>query len=221
MLHGLIGRKVGMTQLFDEGGNAVPVTVIQAGPCLVVQKKTPEKEGYSAVQLGFVDSKKTQANKPRQGHFKKAGVPPTGMLKEFAFSETDESQVNVGDQVQVHKVFQPNDRVDITGTAKGRGFQGVIKRHGFSGGKATHGSMFHRAPGSIGASAYPSRVLPGMKGAGRMGNNRVHIRNLQVIQVDQEKNLLVVKGAVPGSRGSYLTVTRAKGEKASSESVSQ
>jgi large subunit ribosomal protein L3 len=209
MLHGLIGRKVGMTQLFDEGGNAVPVTVIQAGPCLVVQKKTPEKEGYSAVQLGFVESKKTRANKPRQGHFKKAGVPPTGMLKEFAFSETDESQVNVGDQVQVHNVFQPNDRVDITGTAKGRGFQGVIKRHGFSGGKATHGSMFHRAPGSIGASAYPSRVYPGMKGAGRMGNKQVTIRNLQVVLVDEEKNLLAVQGGVPGSRGSIVYITRA------------
>ena len=221
MLHGLIGKKVGMTQLFDEEGNVFPVTVIQAGPCLVVQKKTREKEGYSAVQIGFVESKKTRANQPIEGHFKKAGVPPTAVLKEFAFSETDESQVTVGDQVLVHNIFQPNDRVDITGTAKGRGFQGVIKRHGFSGGRATHGSMFHRAPGSIGASAYPSRVLPGMKGAGRMGNNRVHIRNLQVIQVDQEKNLLVVKGAVPGSRGSYLTVMHTTGEKASSESFSQ
>ena len=219
MLHGLIGKKIGMTQLFDEAGNVVPVTVIQAGPCLVVQKKTLKRDGYDTVQLGFVDPKKTRSNQPMQGHFKKAGVPPTRVLKEFTFSETDDSLVNVGDQVLVHNVFQLNDLVDITGSAKGRGFQGVIKRHGFSGGRATHGSMFHRAPGSIGASAYPSRVFPGRKMPGRMGNNRVQIQNLQVIQIDQEKNLLVVKGSVPGSRGSYLMMTHSKRTpKVSSES---
>ena len=210
MLNGLIGRKLGMTQLFDEEGNVVPVTVIQAGPCLVVQKKTLDKEGYSAVQLGLVEPGKTTAKKPMLGHFKKAEVPPTRVLREFDFSETDESEVKIGDQVLIQDVFQLNDRVDISGTTKGRGFQGVMKRHGFGGGKATHGSMFHRGPGSIGQSAYPSRVWAGTKLPGRMGNKSVCVRNLKVIKIDEEKNLLIVKGAIPGSRGSSLKVTKVK-----------
>ena len=206
---GLIGKKLGMTQVFDDNGRAIPVTVIQAGPCVVVQKKTQEKEGYSSLQLGFVEGGKLKANKPIQGHFKKAGVPPTRLLREFAFEESEEEPVNVGDQILVHNVFKPNDLVNVSGRSAGRGFQGVMKRHGFSGGKATHGSMFHRAPGSIGASAYPSRVMPGIKMPGRMGSQQMKIRNLKVVQVDEENHLLVVKGAVPGSAGAYVTITRA------------
>lgn len=209
MVEGLLGKKVGMTQVFDEEGNVIPVTVIQAGPCVVVQKKTVEKEGYSSVQLGLVENRKARVTRPTEGHFKKAGVPPTRRLTEFSFAESEEEQVNVGDQVLVQNVFQLNDFVDVLGYTIGRGFQGVMKRHGFHGGKATHGSMFHRAPGSIGASAYPSRVVKGMKLPGRMGNKRCKIRNLKVVDIDEEKNLLLVKGAIPGSRGSYVTISRA------------
>ena len=206
---GLIGKKLGMTQVFDDHGRAVPVNVIQVGPCVVVQKKTQEKEGYDSLQLGFVERGKLRTNKPTEGHFKKAGVPPTRRLKEFAFKENEEDPIKVGDQILVQDVFKPNDLVNVSGCSIGRGFQGVMKRHGFSGGPATHGSMFHRGPGSIGASAYPSRVVPGMKAPGRMGNQNVQIRNLKVVQVDQENNLLVVKGAIPGSAGGYVTITRA------------
>ena len=210
MVKGLIGKKVAMTQVFDEDGRARPVTVLQAGPCVVVQKKSPDVDGYSAVQLGFVDpNKRPRANQPLRGHFEKAGVPPTRVLKEFGFEKSGEEELKVGDLIQAHTLFQPGDRVHLTGRTTGRGFQGVMKRHGFRGGRATHGSMFHRSPGSIGASAYPSRVYPGMKGAGRMGNKQVTIRNLQVVLVDEEKNLLAVQGGVPGSRGSIVYITRA------------
>jgi large subunit ribosomal protein L3 len=210
MVEGLIGKKVGMTQVFDEYGDAVPVTVIQAGPCVVVQKKTREHEGYDAVQLGFVDSgRKSKTNKPMEGHFKNANVPPVTLLKEFSFSEDEESPVNVGDQVLVTDVFTVEGRVNVAGKGKGRGFQGVIKRHGFHGGRATHGSMFHRAPGSIGASAYPSRVYAGMKGPGHMGDNKITVRNLRVVSIDEENNLLLIKGSVPGARGGYLLLHRA------------
>jgi large subunit ribosomal protein L3 len=207
---GLIGKKLGMTQVFDDNGRAVPVTIIQAGPCVVVQKKTQEKEGYLSLQLGFVEKAKYRANRPTGGHFKKAGVPPTRLLREFAFEENEKDPINVGDQILVQDVFKPDDVVNVSGRSIGRGFQGVIKRHGFSGGKASHGSMFHRGPGSIGASAYPSRVVLGTKLPGRMGNQQMKIRNLKVIQVDQENHLLVVKGAVPGSPGAYVTITRAE-----------
>ena len=206
---GLVGKKLGMTQVFDDDGRAVPVTVIQAGPCVVVQKKVQEREGYSSLQLGLVEQDKYRANKPIEGHFKKAGVPPTRLLKEVAVKESEADSVKVGDQILVQDVFRTNDRVNVTGRSVGRGFQGVMKRHGFSGGKATHGSMFHRAPGSMGASAYPSRVMPGKKGPGRMGNQQVQIRNLRVVQVDEENHLLVVTGAVPGSTGGYVTITLA------------
>jgi large subunit ribosomal protein L3 len=213
MVQGLIGKKLGMTQIFDEQGNAVPVTVIQAGPCVVVQRKTQEKDGYEAVQLGFVEPRrKYRANKPQEGHFKKAGLPPTAVLKEFGLAEEEGSEpVQVGGQVMVGDVFDAHDEVDVIGRVKGRGFQGVVKRHGFRGGRATHGSMFHRAPGSIGASAYPSRVLPGMRGAGRMGNNQMTVRKLTVVQVDAENNLLLVKGSVPGTRNGYVWVMKARG----------
>lgn len=211
MLDGIIGKKIGMTQIFDEAGNAVPVTVIQAGPCVVVQKKTTEKDGYSAVQLGFVEpGRKVKVNQPTRGHFEKAGVPPAKVLQEFRFREEDDKPINPGDQVLASDVFEVNEVVDVSGKVKGRGFQGVIRRHGFHGGKATHGSMFHRAPGSIGASADPSRVYPGTKLPGRMGNNQVKIRKLQVIDIDEENHLVLVKGAVPGSRGGYVFLTRSK-----------
>lgn len=212
MLDGLIGKKVGMTQIFDENGNVVPVTVIQAGPCVVVQRKTPDKDGYSALQVGLVEpGRKFQANRPREGHFKKSGVPPVRVLREFGFQEENEEKpVQPGDQVLAGDVFQVNDRVHVSGRAKGKGFQGVVRRHGFHGGRATHGSMFHRAPGSIGASAFPSRVLKGMKAPGRMGGNQVTVKKLRVVQVDSENNLLLVEGAVPGSRGGYVSITRAR-----------
>jgi large subunit ribosomal protein L3 len=213
MVQGLIGKKLGMTQIFDEQGNAVPVTVIQAGPCVVVQRKTRERDGYEAVQLGFVEpGRKYRANKPQEGHFKKAGIPPTAVLKEFGLAEQEGSEpAQVGGQVMVGDVFEIDDEVNVVGRVKGRGFQGVVRRHGFRGGRATHGSMFHRAPGSIGASAYPSRVLPGMRAAGRMGNNQMTVRRLTVVQVDPEKNLLLVKGSVPGTRNGYVCIMKARG----------
>lgn len=211
MVKGLIGKKIGMTQVFDQAGNVIPATVIQTGPCVVVQKKTPEKEGYAAVQLGFVEIGKTpRVNKPVEGHFRKAQVAPTRVLKEFPYVEGESDVVSVGDQILVNQVFQPNDLVDVTGRTIGRGFQGVVKRHGFRGGAASHGSMFHRAPGSIGASAFPSRVFPGMRAPGHMGTNRVKARNLRVVEVDAEHHLLVVQGAIPGARGNYVYVARAK-----------
>jgi len=206
MLEGLIGKKLGMTQIFDAQGNVVPVTVLQAGPCVVVQRKTVAGEGYDAVQLGLVEARKLQANKPQEGHFSKAGVPATRRLKEFSLQQG--ADLEVGAQVLVSEIFRENEKVDVSGTTIGKGFQGVIKRHGHSGGRATHGSMFHRAPGSIGQSAYPSRVMRGMKLPGRMGGKQVKKRNLRVVRIDEENNLLLVKGSVPGSRGNYVYITR-------------
>ncbi len=211
MVEGLVGKKLGITQVFNEDGVITPVTVIQAGPCVVVQKKTFERDGYEKIQLGFVDPKgKTRANKPMKGHFKKADAPATRILREFSFSEDEENPVNVGDSILARDIFKVFDLVDVTGKTKGRGFQGVIKRHGFSGGRATHGSMHHRGPGSIGASAYPSRVVAGMKGPGQMGSKRVTVKRLQVVQIDEENNLMLVKGSVPGAPGGYVLVTRTK-----------
>ena len=210
MLQGMIGRKVGMTQLFDERGQVIPVTVLKTGPCIVVQKKTPEKEGYAALQLGLIEPgfRSRRLTQGVRGHLRGAGSPPTRILREFAYEETEGTSLKVGDEVLVHQVFQPDDTVNVVGRSKGRGFQGVIKRHGFGGGRATHGSMFHRAPGSIGQSASPSRVFPGTRGPGRMGNKRVTIRKLQVVKVDEENHLLLVKGAVPGSRTNHVTIFR-------------
>jgi len=207
MVEGLIGKKLGMTQIFDEQGNCVPVTVIQAGPCVVVEKKTVEKHGYASVQLGFVETRKIRVNKPVAGHFKKANVPPTRLLKEFRVLEGAENEPNVGDHLLVENVFEVGDTVDISGQSIGKGFQGVIKRHHFRGGASTHGSMFHRAPGSIGASAWPSRVFPGMKAAGHMGNEKVKVRHLRVVGIDAENRLLLVKGSIPGHRNGYVYVT--------------
>lgn len=207
MIEGLIGKKVGMTQTFDEEGNVAPITVIKVGPCTVIQKKTRKKDGYSAIQLGLVEEKgKKKATKPLVGHYEKSGVPPMKILKEFQFAEKGE--VKEGDQFFVD-IFQIGEKVHVVGMSKGKGFAGVVKRWGFHGGKATHGSMFHRRPGSTGASAYPSRVMKGKKLPGHMGNKRVTVKNLRVIQADKENNLLVVKGAVPGARGGYLLIKKA------------
>ena len=207
MIEGLIGKKIGMTQTFDEEGNVAPITVIKVGPCTVIQKKTREKDGYSALQLGLVEEKgRKKATKPLVGHYEKSGVPPMKILKEFQFAEKGE--VKEGDQFFVD-IFQIGEKVHVVGMSKGKGFAGVVKRWGFHGGKATHGSMFHRRPGSTGASAYPSRVMKGKKLPGHMGCKRVTVKNLKVIQADKENNLLVVKGAVPGARGGYLLIKKA------------
>jgi len=204
MIQGLIGRKIGMTQVFEPSGVVRPVTVLQAGPCVVVQRKTAEKDGYRAVQLGLVDAKAAKkANKPMRGHHKNADVPPTRMRREFKIDES--SEIKPGDSVGVD-IFEGVARVDVIGTSKGKGFQGVMKRHGFRGGRATHGSMFHRAPGSIGQAATPSKVLRGMRGPGRTGNVRVTAKNLTVVKVDTERNLLLVEGSVPGAKGSPLLI---------------
>jgi large subunit ribosomal protein L3 len=206
MINGLLGKKVGMTQLLQDDGTVVPVTVIQAGPCVVVQKKTQQKDGYDAVQLGFVEFiKPKRVNKPMTGHFKKANVAPARFTREVAI--VGDEGANPGDKVMVD-IFRQNELVHVVGTSKGRGFAGFVKRHHFRGGRATHGSMFHRAPGSIGSSAYPSRVLKGMRMAGHMGNARVTTRNLRVARIDQENNLLFVHGAVPGPPGGYLIVEK-------------
>ncbi len=206
MIAGLLGKKIGMTQLLEDDGTAVPVTVIQAGPCVVVQKKTKQKDGYDAVQLGFVEFvKPTRVNKAMTGHFKKSNVAPARFLREVPVQGDDTT--NAGDKVLVD-IFNPDELVHIVGTSKGRGFAGFVKRHHFRGGRATHGSMFHRAPGSIGSSAYPSRVLKGMRMAGHLGNSRVTVQNLRVARVDQENNLLFVCGAVPGPTGGYVVVEK-------------
>ena len=219
MVEGLIGRKIGMTQLFEDDGRVVPVTVIEAGPCVVTQIRSQDKDGYEAAQLGLVDAKAAKkANKPMRGHHEKAGVPPTRLRKEFrlvegAVAEGDEAAVKPGDPISV-EIFQDVKKVDVVGISKGKGFQGVIKRHGFGGGKATHGSMHHRGPGSIGQSAYPSKVMKGMRGPGRMGTDKVTLKNVRVVRVDVEKNLLLVRGSVPGSTGSTVFVYRALSESA-------
>ena len=207
MVTGLIGKKIGMTQLFEQDGTVHPATVLKAGPCVVSQVKTAEKDGYQAVQLGLVEAKPRKENKPTEGHFKKAGVPPTRVVREVKAEAGGEAN-KPGDQVLV-TIFKDGERVDVIGTSRGKGFQGVVRRHHFGGGAATHGSMFHRAPGSIGASSFPSRVVKGMRAAGRMGGDRVTTRNLKIVQVDAENNLLLLRGAVPGAPGSYIVVRKA------------
>ncbi len=212
MVNGIIGRKVGMTQLFGADGSVQPVTVIQAGPCVVVQAKNAQADGYEAVQLGLVEGKPARVGKPLAGHYKKAGVPPTRVRREVKVLAGGDA-LKAGDQVLVGTVFAAGDRVDVIGTSRGHGFQGVVKRHHFRGGAATHGSMFHRAPGSIGASSYPSRVVKGMRAAGHMGAKRVTTLNLRVERVDAENNLLMLKGAVPGADGGYLIIRKAVARK--------
>ncbi|MFQ5701720.1 MAG: 50S ribosomal protein L3 [Acidobacteriota bacterium] len=209
-VEGLLGRKVGMTQVFREDGVVVPVTVLKAGPCVVVGKRTKAKDGYEAVELGLVERfSKSKLTKPRRGYFEKKKLPPLRTVREFAPAQ---GEVEVGDQVQVD-LFEEKAFVDVIGISKGKGFAGVMKRHGFSGGRATHGSMFHRAPGSIGASAFPSRVFKGTRMGGHMGSARITVKNLEIVRIDPEKNLLLVKGAVPGSRGTLLMIRKARAAK--------
>ena len=207
MVTGIIGRKVGMTQVFDPDGTVHPATVIKAGPCVVVQAKNAQSDGYEAVQLGLVEETPAKTNKPTKGHFKKANVPATRVRREVKLAPGGDP-LNTGDQVLVN-IFANGERVDVIGTGRGKGFQGVVRRHHFAGGAATHGSMFHRAPGSIGASSFPSRVVKGMRGAGRMGGGRVTTRNLKVLRVDAENHLLIVEGSVPGAPTSYVVVRKA------------
>ena len=198
-----------MSQVFRPDGQAVPVTLLKAGPCMVVQRKTPTTDGYDALQLGLMEFIKPQRiNKPSTGHLRKAGAEGAKFLREFPLGSGSDD-VKAGDQVLVDQ-FKPKDMVDVIGISKGRGFAGVVKRHHFRGGEGSHGSMFHRAPGSIGASSYPSRVVPGMRMGGHMGHDRVTVRNLEIIDVDTEDNVLVVKGAVPGPNGGYVVVRRSK-----------
>ena len=207
-MEGILGKKLGMTQIYAADGSVVPVTVVKAGPCLVVQRKTAGRDGYEAVQIGLVEDRPPRkVTQPRAGHFKKAGTAPLRKLAELPIGADEE--VKAGDEVNA-SIFAEKEYVDVVGTSKGKGYQGVVKRHGFKGGRATHGSMFHRAPGSIGSSAYPSRVFAGMRAGGRMGGERVTVKNLEVVKVDPEQNLIYLRGAVPGARNSYLTIKRAK-----------
>jgi large subunit ribosomal protein L3 len=206
MVRGILGKKVGMTQIFDDEGRVIPVTIIEAGPCVVVQRKTGERDGYQAVQLGLVErAPRRDAPKPLQGHFANAGVPPTRLLAEVPVDADDEAKP--GDSV-LADIFAVDERVHVIGRSRGRGFQGVIRRHNYKGGRATHGSMFHRAPGSIGASADPSRVYPGTRLPGHMGDARVTVKNAKVVKVDADRNLLFIKGGVPGARNSYVRIVK-------------
>jgi len=205
-VHGIIGKKVGMTQIFTPEGTVVPVTVVQAGPCLVVQKKSAEKDGYEAFQIGLVGVRPDRrANKAARGRFEKAGVAPMRTLMEVRADKGDE--LKPGDKV-LCDVFAEKDHVDVIGTSKGKGFMGVVARHGFRCGAATHGSMFHRAPGSIGPSAFPSRVYPGTRSSGRLGGRQSTAKNLTVVRVDAENNLLYISGAVPGARNGIVKIVR-------------
>ncbi|WAM32423.1 50S ribosomal protein L3 [Caldicellulosiruptor naganoensis] len=203
MTKGILGKKIGMTQVFDETGKVIPVTVIEAGPCVVVQKKTVEKDGYSAIQVGFEDIKGSKLNKPLRGHFAKHGVKPKRYLRELRLKDADKYEV--GQEIRVD-IFSPGERVDVTGISKAKGFQGVIKRHGQQRGPMSHGSMYHRRVGSMGSNTFPARTFPGKKMPGRMGGKRVTVLNLQVVKVDPERNLLLVKGSVPGNKNSLLII---------------
>ncbi len=199
-----------MTQVFRPDGQVVPVTVLKAGPCVVVQRKTPATDGYDAVQLGLMEFvKKTSINKPQAGHLKKSGAEGVKFQREFRLEEGANGDLKAGDRVLVDE-FKPKEKVDVIGVSKGRGYAGLVKRHHFRGGDDTHGSMFHRAPGSIGASSFPSRVFPGMRMSGHMGTAKVTVRNLEIVEVDAEDNVLLVKGAVPGPNGGYVVVRRSK-----------
>ncbi|NJB37251.1 MULTISPECIES: 50S ribosomal protein L3 [Flavobacteriaceae] len=205
-MSGLIGKKIGMTSIFDENGKNIPCTVIQAGPCVVTQVRTEEVDGYSALQLGFDDKAEKRTSKAEQGHFKKAGASPKRKVVEF---RDFEGEFKLGDTVGVD-LFAEGEFVDVVGTSKGKGFQGVVKRHGFGGvGQATHGQHNRlRAPGSIGAASTPSKVVKGLRMAGRMGGDRVTVQNLRVLKVVPEKNLIVIKGAIPGHKNAYVTIEK-------------
>ncbi len=206
MAKGLIGRKLGMTQVFVGGEELIPVTVVEAGPCTVIQKKTKDTDGYDAIQIGYGYVKAQKAVRPALGHVRASGSGPVRVLKEIRVENAEDYQVG---QVIGVDIFRPGDRVDVTGISKGKGFQGVMKRHGFGGGRASHGSMFHRRPGAISAHTEPARVFKGKKLAGQMGNRRVTVQSLQVVDVDPERNLLLLRGAVPGSKNGELLVRNA------------
>jgi large subunit ribosomal protein L3 len=206
MIQGILGKKLGMTQVFVADGRRIPVTVVEAGPCTVLQKKTESIDGYNALQVGFSEKKSHRVNKPMMGHFKKADQGAFACLRELDVENVDDYQV--GDQITCDAVFKAGDIVDVTGTSKGKGFQGVIKRWGFSGGRATHGSHFHRAPGSIGMSAWPARVHKGKKMPGQMGNGRVTMQNLEIVEVRPEQNLILVKGAIPGANQGLVLIRK-------------
>ena len=209
MAPGILGKKIGMTQVFRPDGQVVPVTLLKAGPCVVVQRKTPTTDGYDAVQLGLMEfAKARRTTKAVAGHLKKASADGVKFLREIKMRPGDDD-LKQGDRVLVDQ-FKPNEKVDVIGMSKGRGFGSLVKRHHFRGGPESHGSMFHRAPGSIGASSFPSRVFPGTRMAGHLGTQQVTIRNLEIVQVDAEDNVLMVKGAVPGPNGAYVLVRRAK-----------
>ena len=201
MNKGLIGKKLGMTQIFDEQGKVIPVTVIEAGPCVVAQVKTVETDGYNAIQLGFGDVKESKINKPEKGHFAKSKLTPKKYLREFRLDSVE--NINVGDELKAD-TFTAGDQLDIQGTSKGKGFQGVIKRHGQSRGPMGHGSMYHRRPGSMGSTSTPGRVFKGKRLPGHMGANTITIQNLEVVSVDLDKNVILVKGSVPGAKGAIL-----------------
>lgn len=203
---GLLGKKTGMTRIFDDNGNVIPVTIVEAGPCYVTQIKTKEKDGYSAVQLGFDEKKPKNVSKPLLGHFNKANVTPKRVLSEFR--DYDLKEIKLGQEITVD-IFSVGDKISVQGISKGKGFQGVVKRHGFGGGSVTHGQSDRlRAPGSIGASSFPSRVFKGQRMAGRMGGAKVTIRNLQVVKIDKEQNLIFIKGAIPGHVNSYVKLSK-------------
>lgn len=201
---GMLGKKVGMTRIYSEAGSAIAVTAIETGPCIVLQKKSVAKEGYNAIQIGFGSKKESRVSKPMAGHFKAAGKGGFSYLKEFLVD--DVAQYELGQEIQAADLFKVGDLVDVSGISKGRGFQGVIKRHGFKGGRKTHGSMFHRAPGSIGCSAYPSRVIKGKKLPGRMGNALITKKNVMVVDVRPESNVMLVKGSLPGAKQGVLQI---------------
>ena len=203
---GILGKKIGMTRVYGEVGQSIPVTVIEAGPCKVLQVKTPEVDGYSAIQIGFSDKKASRINKPEAGHFKKSDSDGYYFLREFRVE--DASAYTVGQAISIDEIMKVGDKVDVQGTSKGRGFQGVIKRHGFAGGGSGHGSMFHRAPGSIGCSAYPGRVVKGKKMPGRMGNDTVLRKNVVVVDIRPEENVVLLKGPLPGAKNGLLKIFR-------------
>ncbi len=202
--NGILGRKVGMTRVYNEHGSSIPVTVIEAGPCTILQKKTESKEGYNAIQVGFLEKKQSRMNKPEIGHFKRSGGTGFYHIREFRVEDPDTYEL--GQQITLGEVLKIGDKVDITGRSKGRGFQGVMKRHGFAGGKASHGSGFQRAPGSIGCSAYPGRVIKGKRMPGRMGNDIKTLKNLTIVDIREEDNILLVQGAVPGAKNGLVSI---------------
>ena len=202
--NGILGLKVGMTRVYNDLGRSIPVTVIEAGPCTVLQKKTVGKEGYNAIQVGFLEKKQSRLNKPEAGHFKRSGGTGYYHVREFRVEDPDSYEL--GQQITVGEVLKIGDKVDVSGRSKGRGFQGVVKRYGFGGGKASHGSGFHRAPGSIGCSAYPGRVVKGKKMPGRMGMDLKTLKNLTIVDIREEDNILLVQGAVPGAKNGLISI---------------